>query len=66
MNAFGRVAVADDGWLTIAGLDPASIPDVVATIVAAGGRVHAVDPGRATLEDRYLELIDKPDAGETT
>ena len=34
-----------------------AIPDVVAAIVAAGGRVHAVDPGRATLEDRYFELI---------
>ena len=52
----------DEGWLTIAGLDPAAIPDVVAAIVAAGGRVHAVDPGRATLEDRFLELIGGGDA----
>jgi len=65
LGRFGRVASSDDGWLTIAGLEPAAIPDVVATIVAAGGRVHAVDPGRATLEDRYLELIGRPDAGET-
>jgi ABC-2 type transport system ATP-binding protein len=64
LRRFGRVAGSDDGWLTIAGLDAAAIPDVVATIVAAGGRVHAVDPGRATLEDRYLELIGKADAGE--
>ena len=34
-----------------------AIPDVVAAIVAAGGRVHAVDPGRRSLEDRYFELI---------
>ena len=33
------------------------IPDVVAALVAAGGRVHAVDAGRATLEDLFLELI---------
>jgi ABC-2 type transport system ATP-binding protein len=54
---FGRVSADDEGWLTIAGIEPAAIPDAVAAIVAAGGRVHAVDPGRATLEDRYFELI---------
>jgi ABC-2 type transport system ATP-binding protein len=55
---FGRLAPGDeDGWLSIAGIEPARIPDVVAAIVAAGGRVHAVDAGRATLEDRYFELI---------
>jgi ABC-2 type transport system ATP-binding protein len=54
---FGRVATDEDGWLTIAGVEPAAIPDIVAAIVASGGRVHAVDPGRATLEDRYFELI---------
>ena len=59
LERFGRVAFDSDGWLTIAGIDPAATPDVVATIVAAGGRVHAVDPGRATLEDRYFELISR-------
>ena len=61
---FGRVLAAeDDDWFTIAGLDLAAIPDVVAAIVASGGRVHAVDPGRATLEDRYLELIGRAGVG---
>jgi ABC-2 type transport system ATP-binding protein len=54
---FGRVATSDDGWLSIAGIDPNAVPDAVAAVVAAGGRVHAVDPGRATLEDRYMELV---------
>jgi ABC-2 type transport system ATP-binding protein len=54
---FGRVSTSDDGWLVIAGIDPGVIPDAVAAIVAAGGRVHGVDPGRATLEDRYMELV---------
>jgi ABC-2 type transport system ATP-binding protein len=54
---FGPTTVSDDGWLTIGGIDPSAIPDVVGAIVATGGRVHAVDPGRATLEDRYFELI---------
>jgi ABC-2 type transport system ATP-binding protein len=58
LGRFGRLAPTDeDGWLTIAGVDPGAIPDIVGAIVAAGGRVHAVDPGRATLEDRYFELI---------
>jgi ABC-2 type transport system ATP-binding protein len=57
LDRFGRVAAGEDGWLTISGIDSASIPDAVAAIVVAGGKVHAVDPGRATLEDRYLELI---------
>jgi ABC-2 type transport system ATP-binding protein len=54
---FGRVATSDDGWLSIAGIDADKVPEAVAAIVAAGGRVHVVDPGRATLEDRYMELV---------
>ncbi|HET9346883.1 MAG TPA: ABC transporter ATP-binding protein [Candidatus Limnocylindrales bacterium] len=57
LERFGRVAPGDGGWLTITGIDPAAVPAVVASIVGSGGQVHAVDPGRATLEDRYLELI---------
>jgi ABC-2 type transport system ATP-binding protein len=57
LGRFGPVASLDDGWLSIAGIDHDEIPDVVTAIVAAGGRVHAVDPGRATLEDRYMELV---------
>jgi ABC-2 type transport system ATP-binding protein len=57
LDRFGRVVASDDGWLSIAGIDRDAIPDVVAMIVGAGGRVHAVDAGRATLEDRYMELV---------
>ena len=57
LGRFGPVVSSDDGWLSIAGIDHNAIPDVVTAIVAAGGRVHAVDPGRATLEDRYMELV---------
>jgi ABC-2 type transport system ATP-binding protein len=63
LDRFGRVAAGEDGWLTISGIESAKIPDAVAAIVAAGGRVHAVDPGRATLEDRYMELIGGGGAG---
>ena len=56
LRRFGPLAV-DGDWLTIRPLDAARIPDVVAAIVAAGGRVHAVEPGRGSLEARFLELV---------
>ena len=33
------------------------IPDLVAALVAGGGRVHAVEPGRGSLEAAFLELL---------
>ena len=61
---FGRVLAAeDDDWLTIAGLDRRRDPRVVAAIVAPAASVHAVEPGRATLEERYLELIGRAGVG---
>jgi ABC-2 type transport system ATP-binding protein len=53
---FGAIVV-DGEWLAIRPLDRARIPDVVSAIVAAGGRVHAVEPGRGSLEARFLELV---------
>ena len=53
---FGPVAREGD-WLTIRPLDPARIPDVVAAVVAAGGRVHAVDPARRSLEAAFLDVV---------
>ena len=43
--------------LTIEPIDPARVPDVVAAIVAVGGRVHDVDAGRGSLEDRFVALV---------
>ncbi len=56
LAAFGPVQT-DGEWLVIRPLDRERIPDVVASIVAAGGRVHAVEPGRGSLEARFLELV---------
>jgi ABC-2 type transport system ATP-binding protein len=47
----------DGDWLSIQPIDPAVVPDVVAAIVAGGGRVHAVEAGRSSLEDRFLALL---------
>ncbi len=54
--AFGPIAVEGE-WLTVRPLAAERIPDLVAAIVAAGGRVHAVEPGRGSLEARFLELV---------
>ena len=52
--------LTDDGdWLAISPIAPERIPDIVAAIVAAGGRVHAVQPGRASLEERFLGLVEE-------
>jgi ABC-2 type transport system ATP-binding protein len=59
LDAFGSVTEEAD-WLVIRPLDPARIPEVVATVVALGGRVHAVDPARRSLEDLFLDLVREP------
>ena len=63
LAAFGPIAREGD-WLTIRPLDPVRIPDVVEAIVRAGGRVHAVDPARSTLEERFLALFTPPASGD--
>ena len=57
--ALGRFGpLTDEGdWLAIRPIGAAQIPELVAAIVAAGGRVHAVQPGRASLEERFLSLL---------
>ena len=62
LAAFGPLAV-EDGWLVIRPVDPERIPDVVATAVAMGGRVHAVDPGRRSLDDVFLDLVRRDGPG---
>jgi ABC-2 type transport system ATP-binding protein len=41
------------------------VPDLVGALVAAGGRVHAVEPLRTTLEDRFLALVAPGEASGT-
>ena len=63
LAAFGPVAVEDD-WLVVRPVDPDRIPDIVAAVVGAGGRVHAVDPGRRSLEELFLGLVrEDPEPG---
>ncbi|HYO44617.1 MAG TPA: ABC transporter ATP-binding protein [Candidatus Limnocylindrales bacterium] len=62
LAAFGPVSVDEEGWLVVRPVDPERIPDLVAAVVAAGGRVHAVDPGRRSLEDLFLGIVREADA----
>jgi ABC-2 type transport system ATP-binding protein len=56
LEAFGPLH--DDGeWLVIRPLDPSRVPDVVDAVVTLGGRVHAVDPARRSLEELFLGLV---------
>jgi ABC-2 type transport system ATP-binding protein len=56
IGAFGTVVV-DPPWIAIRGCQADRVPDLVTTIVAAGGRIYAVDAGRETLEERFIELL---------
>jgi ABC-2 type transport system ATP-binding protein len=48
----------DDGeWITVRGLDPERVPELVGEIVRLGGRVYAVEPRHLSLEDRFLQLL---------
>jgi ABC-2 type transport system ATP-binding protein len=57
LAAFGPLTHDEEGWLVIRPVDPERIPDLVDAVVAAGGRVHAVDPARRSLEDLFLGLV---------
>jgi ABC-2 type transport system ATP-binding protein len=52
---------ADGDWLAVRPLAAARIPELVAAIVAAGGAIHAVEPGRGSLESRFLHLLTERD-----
>ncbi|WP_062352261.1 ABC transporter ATP-binding protein [Herbidospora yilanensis] len=47
----------DGDLFTVVDLDAALIPELVADLVALGVRVHSVEPGRVSLEDRLLDIL---------
>ncbi|HTW98076.1 MAG TPA: ABC transporter ATP-binding protein, partial [Acidimicrobiales bacterium] len=53
---FGRWS-RDGEWLVVERAATGGVPDLVAAIVALGGRVEAVVPVQQSLEDRFLELL---------
>jgi ABC-2 type transport system ATP-binding protein len=59
LSAFGTPA-DEPPWLVVRGCPPERVPDLVAAIVAEGARIYAVDAGRETLEERFVELLAHP------
>ncbi len=47
-------------WLTVEGIEPDAVAELVAQLVGLGGRVEAVLPEHQTLEARFLELLAAP------
>ena len=61
LHAFGELD--DDGeWITVRGLEPERVPELVDEIVRLGGRVYAVEPRHLSLEDRFLQLLGEKDS----
>ena len=58
LSSFGDVDDEGD-QLTFTRLTPERVPDLVAAIVALGGRVYEVAPRHQTLEDRFLQLLEE-------
>jgi len=58
---FAAGAVAEGGRLTVSLTHEAQAPDVVASLVAAGARIHAVLRAARPLEEAYLELVREED-----
>jgi ABC-2 type transport system ATP-binding protein len=57
--------VLDGDLLRIRPMDADRVPDLVATLVSMGAKVHEVRAGRMSLEQRFLSLVarDRPPAG---
>jgi ABC-2 type transport system ATP-binding protein len=56
LRRFGQLH-RDGDWISIDGVTLETVPDLVAEIVALGGRVYAVEPRHQSLEDRFMELL---------
>jgi ABC-2 type transport system ATP-binding protein len=60
LGTFGD-ATLDGDRLTFTGLPAERVPDLVAAIVEAGGRVHEVEPRHASLEDAFMAILREAD-----
>jgi len=52
---------SDPPWYTMRGLVDERIPSAIEQLVAAGVSIYAVESARATLEDRFLQLLTEND-----
>src|SRR5450755_3577763 len=56
LGRFGRWQRQQE-WVSVEGIDPPQIADLVEEVVALGGRIEAVIPEHQSLEARFLELL---------
>jgi ABC-2 type transport system ATP-binding protein len=56
LGSFGSITEVG-GWISINGVLPDTVPDVVAEVVRRGGRVYAVEPRHQSLEERFMDLL---------
>ncbi|GAA5039962.1 ABC-2 type transport system ATP-binding protein [Thermocatellispora tengchongensis] len=63
----GRLTRSGDAFTVAlpAGEDTTTVPDLVADLVGLGVRVHAVEPGRISLEERLLDILRGDSDGES-
>jgi ABC-2 type transport system ATP-binding protein len=66
LAAAGRLTRSGDAFTVALPAEPddATVPDLVADLVALGVRVHAVEPGRVSLEERLLDILRTGSGGE--
>lgn len=67
LAAAGRLTRSGDAFTVELPADPAAaavVPDLVADLVALGVRVHAVEPGRISLEQRLLDILRADSGGD--
>jgi ABC-2 type transport system ATP-binding protein len=59
LAAAGRLARSGDSFTVTLPAEPdtTTVPDLVADLVGLGVRVHAVEPGRISLEERLLDIL---------
>jgi ABC-2 type transport system ATP-binding protein len=68
LAAAGRLTRSGDSFTVTlpADQDDGTVPDLVADLVSLGIRVHAVEPGRITLEERLLDILRAGTGGDRT
>jgi ABC-2 type transport system ATP-binding protein len=66
LAAAGRVTGSGSSFtVALAADEPATVPDLVADLVALGVRVHAVEAVRSSLEERLLDILRADDGGDS-
>ncbi len=67
LAATGKVEQEAGDWFIVAlpaDDDATAVPDLVRDLVAVGAQVHAVEPGRISLEERLLDILRAGHGGE--